>query len=552
MKQILFIFIALCCTIPAAGQKWFKKARKTQLNVITYDAQGQLLASTNGVYINANGTALSDYDAFKGAARAVVIDESGKEFPVECIVGADAMFNVVTFRVSTKKAAALPLASKSLTIGAAAYIMPYVSSKANVTNATTISAAEKHDNKYDYYTLPIRTEDKSISCPVVNEDGELLGILQPSVKKENEKSFVISAQYVSQLHTNALSARNAEYRDILIRKQLPEDAEQASSFIYLCGTQDTSLYLDYVADFIKAFPNRTEGYTMKAEMLAAYQRYNEANDSWNAGIKAKCAEDELRYSKARTIFGQVQTGRQLPDDWTLENALTEADKAFAINPLPVYTALLGHILYAQKRYDEACGKFLAVNETNMRSAEYFLYAAQCRQIQADTLGTLALQDSAVACFTQPYRIEAATSLLMRAQTLLVLERYREAVADLNSYERLKLNDLTANFYYQREQAEINCRMFQQALNDIERAARMEPSEPLYQAEMSSLYYRFGYIDQAVTAAQAAIALDDTFADAHRILGVCYRSQGKTAEARAALERAAQLGDTRAETLLQEL
>ena len=92
-------------------------------------------------------------------------------------------------------------------------------------------------------------------------------------------------------------------------------------------------------------------------------------------------------------------------------------------------------------------------------------------------------------------------------------------------------------------------MFQQALDDIERAAKMDPKEPLYQAELAAANYRFGQIDEAVTAARAAIALDDQFPDAFRILGVCLRQQKKEAEARQALQRAAELGDETAKSLL---
>ena len=51
--------------------------------------------------------------------------------------------------------------------------------------------------------------------------------------------------------------------------------------------------------------------------------------------------------------------------------------------------------------------------------------------------------------------------------------------------------------------------------------------------------------------RAAIALDDSFADAHRILGVCLKAQGKTAESRAALQKAVDLGDTMAKELLNK-
>ena len=57
--------------------------------------------------------------------------------------------------------------------------------------------------------------------------------------------------------------------------------------------------------------------------------------------------------------------------------------------------------------------------------------------------------------------------------------------------------------------------------------------------------------KAEYAARKAIALDDTFADAHRILGITLREQKKEAEARAELQRAIDLGDEVAKTIIDK-
>lgn len=549
---ITTIFFLAAIALPSVAQpKWFKKARKAQANIITYDASGQILRSTNGFFIDTEGTLLTDYAAFKGAVRAVAIDEKGKEYPVETIAGASSLYDVVKVKVSGIQSTPLTLAA-SAAVGSNAYVMPYLSSKAGVPTPTSVSEVSTFNDSYSYYTLPTKLNEKSTSCPVMNEAGEVLGLVQMAAKDADSKSYVLSATYAQSLATNALSATAADYRDLPIRKALPADASQANSFIYLIGTRDTACYLAYVDDFIRLFPAETGGYTMKAEMLAAKNAFAEADAVWDEGLKASTAADEIHFSRAKSLFAVAQDPKKKDayPAWTLEAAMQEAEAAYASKPLPIYTALEGHILYAQKQYAQAAGKFLEVCQTNMRSAENFLYAAQCHQMLSDTLAVLAMQDSAVACYTKPYIVEAAPSLLMRAQTLLALHRYREAVADLNDYEHLRSRDVNANFYYQRYQAEMKCRLFQQAINDIERATRMEPNEPIFLAELAATHYRFQQFDQAITAARSAIALDDTFADAHRILGICLRAQKKEQEARASLQRAADLGDELAKDLLK--
>ena len=553
----LFFSFMLCAlmsgmgTLSAQTPKWFKKARKSQLNIITYDAKGQMLHSTNGFFVDNDGTAFSDYDSFRGAVRAVAIDEGGKEWPITHIMGANSLYNVVKVRVATNKANPLAIATTESQKGETVYVMPYLSNKSGVATFTPVENKQTFNELYAYYTLPTTVPEKNASCPVLNADGEVIGLVQMSANDNEQKCGGVSAPVGQSRTINALAATSADYRDIPMQKALPSDAAAANTFIYLLGTRDTAQYLAYVDDFIAAFPQETSGYTMKAEMQTAQGLYAQADQTWETGLKAKAKEAEILYSRARSTFGEVQAARSLPETWTLERATTDIDAAIAMDESPIYIALKGHILYAQKNYEEACNTFLGVTKTKMRDASYFLYAAQCKQMQGDSTAMLALQDSAVACYTKPYPVEAAPSLLMRAQTHLAMGHHRLAVIDLNDYEHLKRNELNANFYYQREQAELRCRMYQQALSDIEQAARMEPREPLFQAELAAVNYRFNQLDEAILAARAAIALDDSFADAHRILGVCLKAQGKTAESRAALQKAVDLGDTMAKELLNK-
>lgn len=550
MHRILLTLLLAACTAALGAQpKWVKKARKAQLNFVTYDANGQLLRSTNGFLIDEDGTAVSDYSSFKGAARAVAIDEKGKQYPVETIMGASSLYDIIKVHVADIKAVPVTLKEIPSPKGGPAYIMAYLSSKNGVGIATTITDVSTFNEHYAYYTLPVKASDKHLSCPVADEDGAVFGLLQLSAKAGEEKCFAISTDFARSLQVTALSATTADYRDVLIRKQLPNDASQASSFIYLTGTRDTALYLSYVEDFIRLFPAESNGYTMKAEMLTACRRYAEADAAWEAGLKACSTTDDILFSRARSIFGAAQSTTSLPDGWTLQQALSQAEAAFTANPQPVYTALQGHILYAQKDYEQAFQRFLSVSKTALRSPEHFLYAAQCQQMLGDTVAVLAMQDSAVACFTKPYPEAAAPTLLIRAQTLMAMGKYRQAVMDLNDYEHLKFKEVNANFYYQRYQAEMRCRMFQQALNDIERCTTMEPREPLFFAELAATHYRFNQVEEAVTAARQAITLDPEFPDAHRILGICLRAQNKESEAQAALKRAADLGDETAKGLI---
>lgn len=248
----------------------------------------------------------------------------------------------------------------------------------------------------------------------------------------------------------------------------------------------------------------------------------------------------------------LKPGYTVYKDWDMNKSLSLAGEAYKQNPLPLYTLQEGNTLYALKDYEKAFEKYLSLTGTNMRSANLFLYAAQCKRMAgADTLQILALQDSAVACFSKPYLKDAAPALLERSNTLLALGRYRDAILDLNEYEHLMGDELTAYFYYRREQAEMQCRMFQQAINDINKAIELDPQNVNYWVEKGGVCLRVNQTAEAVQALEKAISIDSQNAPAYRMLGYIQVQQKQTEKGIANLKKAKELGDEVAIGLLEK-
>ncbi len=555
--KTLFLGGMLCLSpfLNAQNPKWYKKARKAQINIITYNDKNDLLRSGHGFYIDESGTALADFDLFKGAARATVVDADGKTAEVESIMGASSLYNVVKFHVKTdKKVASLLPAALIGTKNERVYVMPYPTQTSNRCTEDTLVNVATFDGDYAYYTLTEAPNEKRTNCPLMNEEGEVMAMLQMPAKAGDKKMYAISTAFGRDLTIRALSGSNDDLRSIHIRKALPDTEEEANTFLFLSAAQDTALYLSYLDDFIRRFPNSVNGYVTKAEALIARGRYAEAEETYKNGLQLREKTDELHYSFAKMLYALSRGQNDTPyPGWTLEKALSEAREASAINPLPLYTLLQGHCLYALKQYEPAGEKYMALQQTNMRSPENFLFAAQCRKMAgADIKDILALQDSAVGCFTQPYVKEAAPMLLLRGRTRIEAGQTREGVADLYDYEHLMRNEVNANFYYEREQAEMQCRMFQQALDDIQRARKMAPEEPLFHAEEAAVHCRVGQLQEAIAAAKEAIRLDGNFADAHRILGICLIENKQKEEGVRHLQKAVELGDTGAQSIIEGL
>lgn len=540
----------------AQNPKWFKKARKIQLTIITTDKNGAVNQG-QGFLVNETGNAIAEYDLLKSASSATAVDAEGKQYNITHILGANSLYNVVKLETDNAKASTMPLATTTSQVNDVVYIMPICSNdkKALCITDTITQVQEFGDDKHPYYSLANPVDTRYAGCPVFNANGELLGHVQMSAEGNDKPAFVMGVTYGNTLSISAIDVNNNDLNSIKIAKALPEGESQAESYILLSKRNDIDTYLPLVNDFIAKYPKSHIGYTQLAEVQVSMKQYKEAEETYAKGLQANTGhDDEIHHSYATQLYQAGLQEKAPAEGWDLEHALKESEAAYNINPLPLYTALQGMCFYAMKKYEASYDKFVSMGSTNMRSPEYFLYAAQCKEmLKAPTEEILAMQDSAVNCFTKPYPREATSALYLRAKTLASLNRYRDAVNDMNEYEHLlsgRIND--AAFYYEREQLEMQCRMYAQALNDIENAVRLQPKDALLRAEEAVVNYRVGEIDQAITAAKEAIKLEDDFPDPYRILGICLNEKGQKAEARKALQRAIELGDTMAKTVLDKI
>lgn len=552
---ICTVLLALLGTTWAQNPKWFKKARKTQVTVITYNTQDEIHQG-QGFFISEDGTIIAEYDLFKDAVRGTVVDSEGTEHSITKVLGANSLYNVARLSTTNEKNSIQVKTAQTQSVGSIVYIMPLCNNdkKSLCITDTIKNVQEFSDENYPYYTLSKTIDERFAGCPAFNEEGELIGHIQLSASGSDKPSFILGAQYSNSLTIKALDANNADLTAINIPKELPAEESQAVTYLFLMNKQNTQIYEEQINAFIKKYPSNTTGYILLAELKVKQQDYKAAEGIYSLAMNKQTeAEDELHHSYAKLLYQCGLKEKAPSDGWDMEHALKEAEAAYSCNPLPLYTALEGLCLYALKRYEESHDKFIKVTQSNMRSAEYFMYASQCKQmLLAPTEEILALQDSAVNCYSKPYPAEAANYIYLRGKTLASMEKFREAVADMNEFEHLVSGNVTANFCYEREQVEMQCRQFSNALKDIERAVSLEPEEPLYRAEEAVVNYRVGQLNEAIAAAKEAIRLEETFADAHRILGICLRDQGKTTEAKKSLQKAIEYGDTVAQSILDKI
>lgn len=530
--------------------KQVKKAAASIFSLTTFKTDGTLLASTNGVFINDNGEAISAFYPFVGADSAVVIDTNGNALPVDVIIGANELYDVCKFKVNGKTTP-IKIASTPSMNGEKVWMLGY-SIKNQDAKQVPIQKTELFMDKYTYYIFSSETPENMEGCPFVNAKGELIGILQHA--NHSEGTHAVDAHFMKDMQiNNGLSLADPVLRQTTIRTQLPAKEEDALVTLMMASEQNKKNYLKYIQDFKRSFPHAVDGYAAQARQYANKKEFAKAATEMETAIQNVHKKDAAHAEYAKIIFHQ-----QLfqPDStylaWSLDKALAEAQKAYEINPLPAYLHQQAQIIYSKGNYQKAYDMFLALTKTNLRSGELFYEAAQAKaQLKANQAEILSLLDSAVAACPQPLTPIAAPFVLARGAAYDQAGDYKKAIMDYNRYDTLMLGRANHEFYYTRFNCNVKLRRYQQALNDIAHAAVLNRQEPTYLAEMASLQLKVNYIDDALKTAELCIGIAPNYPDIYLIKGLALIQKKQKKLGIEAFEKAKQLGDKRAQDYIDK-
>lgn len=565
MRQILIMLLLLTSMVGGAfaqGPKWVSSAKKAVFSIVTFDKADQLLKTSSGFFISEKGIGVSDFELFKGAYRAVVIDSEGKEHNVESILGADDTYDVVKFRVAIqggKKSSYLSIASSFPVVGTEVLVLPYSVDKSRSCYPGKVNKVDTIRDNHLYYTLDIRVNDNLASCPALNTKGEVVGMYQRDFDaKKTMIAHIIDINFIKALKVGALSFGDVSLKDIHIKKGLPETEDEALVYLFVSESMLSSeVYEELVLEFIDEYPQNKEGYMR----LATYQLAN--------AVTTKDIEDvednldkayRVSTDKAEALFGIVKLicSNQHIDvikgnkDWTLEAALDKINKAIEINPEPIYLLAKAEILAGLKRLDESVEYYDRVNKSQIASAQSFYGASQVQKENgAENDVVLALLDSCINKLTKPYNYDASPYLLDRGLLLIGMGRSRDALKDFNEYYYAVDGQVNGNFYYIRAQVSFDGRLYQQALDDIDLAIRKEPNNVSYLIYSTSINLRVGRYKEALAHINRVLEVEPNNAEAYRLRGVTYIQLKDKKKACESLSNAKALGDTLVDKLIKE-
>ena len=563
MKRKTLYTLLLCLTTLTsyAQPKFASKVSKGIVSLNTYDRQGNLMRQGTAFFVGTNGEAVADYRLFKNAYQASIVDASGKQIDVDCILGADDTYSMVRFHVNTKGNAIIPSVTSFQPMNSTVFVLGRKSGGVLSDVQATVADTAMIQGKYVYYGLDKTVDEALIGAPVFNESGTLVGMLHPQI---GDKNYVLDIRFRNELKIQPFPTSSASVAlgNIFIPKALPDTQEEALVYLYTKSrSASNEEYMDMVNRFVAAYPKNAEGYLRRATPLIDLTRFDEADSDLQQYLSLVDDKAIGNYNVASLIFDKLRLQPEPAyEKWNEDVAIQYVDKALSFNASKPeeeqklektrYRILKGQLLMNKPDYDGALAVYEELNRESGGVPTYLYAISLAREGRGDSIeAVMEPIDSAIAKFGNPLPSEASNYVIRRGQLYANAGKYREAVQDYNQYAYLMNNQVSPIFYYERSQIEVNARMYQPALDDIDKAIELAPREPLYHMERAALAVRVSMFDECIESCQTALRLNPDIIDAYRILGYAQLQKGDKTSARQNLQKAIDMGDETARMLM---
>ena len=432
------------------------------------------------------------------------------------------------------------------------YLVGYDIKKPEIKGVSPVRA-EKFMTDLNYYVF--KDEDVSgsmLGCPVVSDDGKLLGIVQRP--DDGGEAFSADARLTTTFKRYGFSINDQTFRATGIRVALPAEQKEASLMLVLASSLvDSARYNGYIDDYIRSFPTAPDGYNARATQFVNHAKLAEADEMLQTETK-RAANKDVAYSNYAALVYRASIYRvdTTFTKWSLDKAYDLAGEAYKVNPLHAYQPQQAQVLYAKGKYKESLDMLTALQQTDLgKTGEVYYESAQCKaRLNAPKPEIMALLDKAVS--VQPGQPSAAY-VLARGRQYDEDGNYRQAFLDYLKYDSLMNFNATADFYYMKFKCEMKIRQYQPALNDIAHAIVLTRTEPLYYAEMASLQLRVNRLEDAVKTCDMALNIKgaDKVSDFFVIKGIALCELKQKEAGLEALRKAQELADERAEGLIKK-
>lgn len=203
-----------------------KKLDDAVLMIVSLDSKGSAISQGSGFILTPDGLAGSNYHVLRDASQAFAECCNGKKFEIHSIEGVDLAKDLIVFQLygleDMQKPTHLPhvtlAPTKDLKVGQRVIAVGSPQGLENTVSDGILSAVRESDSvRYLQITAPI--SPGSSGGPVLNSDGQMIGVTSFQLEKGQNLNFAVAADYIAPLREQHIQLSLGELRTALRQVQ---------------------------------------------------------------------------------------------------------------------------------------------------------------------------------------------------------------------------------------------------------------------------------------------------------------------------------------------
>jgi tetratricopeptide (TPR) repeat protein len=214
------IVIGACSTAPEPSQQipWRLKdlvapVQKSVVTVINYDVNGEVSSIGSGFFISKSGVLLTNFHVLDGAYNAEIKTLDGKQYPVSTVLAKSQLIDLIKVRIDIPGSQVTPvvLSRAAPAVADSVFVVGSPMGLEQTVSEGIISAIRDMPAGGKILQLTAPISRGSSGGPVLNSDGEAIGVVTFQAAKGQNLNFAISIDVLEMLSDEASQLSIAEW-----------------------------------------------------------------------------------------------------------------------------------------------------------------------------------------------------------------------------------------------------------------------------------------------------------------------------------------------------
>ena len=167
--------------------------------IYAMDSEDNITGTGTGFFINEQGLAVSNHHVFKGSNNWKIKLKSGKIYPVSTVIHSDAEVDYIVFKVAMNDSPFLHLSEQLPEKGEDIFVLGNPKGLESTVTRGVVSAYRSLNKRNDYIQIDAAISPGSSGSPVMNMQGEVIGIATAKLDQCESCNFAVNIQLVEKV-----------------------------------------------------------------------------------------------------------------------------------------------------------------------------------------------------------------------------------------------------------------------------------------------------------------------------------------------------------------